>query len=191
MENPISKEINVADWVNAYGDELYRYAYSKTGDSHVSEDLVQDAFLGALQNTTDQSEIKNQKSWLFSILRNKVVDYYRELERKSKKENNWDTNLELDVHFTSMGMWRTSEKAMVWNNTENLATNKEFNAILDACLTKLPKHYQAVVRLKIMEDERTDCICEDLGISTSNLWQIIHRTKLRLRKCINKHWFQA
>lgn len=192
MKESISKKNDVAYWVNTYGDELYRYAYSKTGDRHIAEDLVQDAFLAALQSTNERI-IKNQKSWLFSILRNKVVDYYRKLERENKEPRNEYTEEEMDEgsHFIGMGAWRKDLKNIPWSNTENLATDKEFNALLDTCLTKLPAHYQAVVRLKIMENEKTEVICQDLGISSANLWQIIHRTKLRLRACINKYWFQS
>jgi RNA polymerase sigma-70 factor (ECF subfamily) len=193
MKESISQKIDVAYWVNTHGDELYRYAYSKTGDRHVAEDLVQDAFLGALQSATDELVIKNPKSWLFSILRNKVVDYYRKLEREKKQTGNQYTEEEMDEgsHFIGMGMWRKDAQNSSWTNTENLTIDQDFNAVLDACLTKLPAHYQAVVRLKIMENETTDNICQDLDISNANLWQIIHRTKLRLRACINKYWFQA
>jgi len=193
MKESISQENDVVYWVNTYSDELYRYAYSKTGDRHIAEDLVQDAFLGALQSAKQNLVIQNQKSWLFSILRNKVVDYYRKLERENKQKANQYSAEEMDEgnHFIGMGMWRKDAQIVSWSNTENLTKDQEFNAILDACLTKLPAHYQTVVRLKIMENENTDIICQDLGISNANLWQIIHRTKLRLRACINKHWFQS
>ncbi|WMX16812.1 sigma-70 family RNA polymerase sigma factor [Aureispira sp. CCB-E] len=193
MKESISQKIDVAHWVNTHSDALYRYAYSKTGDRHVAEDLVQEAFLGALQSTKQAGEIQNQKSWLFSILRNKIVDYYRKLERESKQATHGYSEEEMDenAHFIGMGMWRKEARDISWTNTENLITDQEFNAVLDACLTKLPEHYRTVVRLKIMESENTDLICQDLGISNTNLWQIIHRTKLRLRACINKYWFQA
>jgi RNA polymerase sigma-70 factor (ECF subfamily) len=193
MKESISQKNDVAYWVNTYGDELYRYAYSKTGDRHIAEDLVQDAFLAALQSTKEDTLIQNQKSWLFSVLRNKVVDYYRKLERENKKNGNQYSAEEMDegTHFTGMGVWRKELKDTSWATTENLIIDQEFNAVLDACLTKLPVHYQTVVRLKIMENEKTEVICQDLGISSANLWQIIHRTKLRLRACINKHWFQS
>lgn len=193
MKESSSQKIDVADWVNTHGDALYRYAYSKIGDRHIAEDLVQDAFLGALQSAKKELVIQNQKSWLFSILRNKIVDYYRKLEREKKQAGNQYTEEEMDEgsHFIGMGMWRKDAQGTSWTHTENLAVDEEFNAVLDACLTKLPEHYQTVVRLKIMENEVTDTICQDLGISNANLWQIIHRTKLRLRACINKHWFQA
>lgn len=193
MEKIISKEIDVTEWVNTYSDELYRYAYSKTGNSHASEDLVQDAFLGALQGAKDGKMVENHRAWLFSILRNKVVDYYRRIEREQKHQEGTYSPEEMDrnLHFNSMGMWHRSERPGDWGDTEDLTKDKDFNAVLDACLTKLPEHYQNVVRLKIMQNEHTDSVCKSLGISTSNLWQIVHRTKLRLRKCIDKHWFQA
>lgn len=193
MKEPTPPLIDVTYWVNTYSDELYRYAYSKIGDPHVAEDLVQDAFLAALQSIKQNLIIQNQKSWLFSILRNKVVDYYRKIERENKRTGNQYSEEEMNesVHFIGMGMWRKELKNISWSNTENLTANQEFNAVLDACLTKLPRHYQTIVRLKIMENEQTDIICQDLGISNTNLWQIIHRTKLRLRACINKYWFQA
>ena len=191
MKESISQKIDVACWVNTYGDELYRYAYSKIGDRHIAEDLVQDAFLAALQSTKDSALIQNQKSWLFSILRNKIVDYYRKLEREKKQiGKQYSTEeMEEESHFIGMGLWRKEAKNSSWTQTEHLTTDEEFNAILDACLMKLPAHYQTVVRLKIMENEATDVICQDLGISNANLWQIIHRTKLRLRACLSKHWF--
>lgn len=193
MKEPISQKIDVVRWVNTHGDTLYRYAYSKIGDRHIAEDLVQDAFLGALQNAKDDLVIQNEKSWLFSILRNKIVDYYRKLEREKKQRGNQYSEEEMDEgsHFIGMGMWKKDAQSAMWTNTDNLTTDQEFNAVLDACLTKLPAHYQTVVRLKIMENETTDIVCQDLGISNANLWQIIHRTKLRLRACINKYWFQA
>lgn len=192
MEEFTPKQIDATYWVNTYGDELFNYAYSKTGNRHVAEDLVQEAFLGGLEKAS-AGQIKNEKSWLFSILRNKIVDYYRKIEREKKRNIKEYTKEEMDinVHFIGMGMWRKEAKNMSWDNTENLAVDQEFNAVLDACLTKLPDHYQTVVRLKIMENENTELICQDLGISNANLWQIVHRTKLRLRACINKHWFES
>lgn len=192
MEELMPEQIDATYWVNTYGNELFNYAYSKTGDRHIAEDLVQDAFLGAIQSA-GETVIKNQKSWLFSILRNKIVDYYRKIEREKKRMVKEYTEEEMDVnvHFIGMGMWRKEARNMSWDNTDNLVVDQEFNAVLDACLTKLPDHYQTVVRLKIMENENTELICQDLGISNANLWQIVHRTKLRLRACINKHWFDS
>jgi RNA polymerase sigma-70 factor (ECF subfamily) len=179
--------------VHQYSDDLYRFAYFKTGDSHVSEDLVQEVFLGALQSLNNSKPVKNQKSWLFTILRNKIADYYRGIQKSRKHEVGTFPEEDLDSaqYFNEMGMWRKGEKPSAWDNNNNLSADEEFCQVLAACIAKLPEHYQAAVELKIVHNVSSDLICEDLEISETNLWQIVHRTKLRLRKCINKHWFQA
>jgi RNA polymerase sigma-70 factor (ECF subfamily) len=40
-----------------------------------------------------------------------------------------------------------------------------------------------------MEDYSSQKICKELGISSSNLWVIMHRARLRLRECFEKKWF--
>lgn len=194
MEESISvKTVDINYWVEIYADVLFQYACAKIGDSHIAEDLVQETFLGALQQEDREDTIRNHKAWLLAILRNKIADYYRGLERKRKHNvgSYSEEYLDTAVYFNKMGMWKAKERPTLWNNVSSLSLDKEFCTILDACIAKLPIKYQAVVRLKIIENEKTDCICEDLEISSSNLWQMIHRTKLRLRKCINKHWFQS
>jgi RNA polymerase sigma-70 factor (ECF subfamily) len=62
-------------WVNQFSDELYSWAFSSSKE--IAEDLVQDTFLAAFHKI-DSFEGKSQpKTWLFSILNNKVIDYYR------------------------------------------------------------------------------------------------------------------
>jgi len=186
----IPKTIDIEKWVNQYSDVLYQQAYFKTSDKELSEDLVQETFLGALQNIP--STIRNEKAWLLSILRRKIADYYRTAEKKKRIETNQysEEALNRNQYFDKRGAWKAIERPTAWNDTNNLSANKEFCAILKACVQKLPQHYQEAVRLKVVHNEKTSSICEDLDLSASNFWQIMHRTKLRLRKCLNKHWFQ-
>jgi RNA polymerase sigma-70 factor (ECF subfamily) len=70
-------------WVNQFSDELYSWAFLNFLKS--AEDLVQDTFLAAFHKI-DSFEGKSQpKTWLFSILNNKVIDYYRLSARTTKK----------------------------------------------------------------------------------------------------------
>jgi RNA polymerase sigma-70 factor (ECF subfamily) len=58
----------------------------KTSSKEIAEDLVQDTFLAAFHKI-DSFEGKSQpKTWLFSILNNKVIDYYRLSARTTKKK---------------------------------------------------------------------------------------------------------
>jgi RNA polymerase sigma-70 factor (ECF subfamily) len=69
-------------WVNQFSDELYSLFLKLPPE--IAEDLVQDTFLAAFHKI-DSFEGKSQpKTWLFSILNNKV-DYYRLSARTTKK----------------------------------------------------------------------------------------------------------
>jgi len=53
----------------------------------------------------------------------------------------------------------------------------------------LPGQWHTCVRMKYLLDKSGDEICQELGIATTNYWQIIHRAKLQLRRCIESNWF--
>jgi two-component system, sensor histidine kinase and response regulator len=49
----------------------------------VAQDLVQEAFLAALRSYVKFAGRSSERSWLFGILKNKIVDYYRKLGRET------------------------------------------------------------------------------------------------------------
>jgi RNA polymerase sigma-70 factor (ECF subfamily) len=36
--------------------------------------------------------------------------------------------------------------------------------------------------------KKTEAICQELEITASNYWQIVHRSKLLLKKCLELKW---
>lgn len=65
-----------------YVDRLYFAAITKTGDSHVAEDIVQETFLAAIQALVKGKEPDNLWRWLFCIMSNKYCDWLREKYNK-------------------------------------------------------------------------------------------------------------
>jgi len=33
-------------------------------------------------------------------------------------------------------------------------------------------------------------ICQELDISPTNFWQVVHRAKLQLKNCVEENWFK-
>lgn len=56
---------------------LYRMAYRAVGDRHEAEDLVQETFRSAWRSRDGFSERQSERAWLATILRRRVVDYWR------------------------------------------------------------------------------------------------------------------
>ncbi len=94
--------------------------------------------------------------------------------------------------FDENERWKEKERPSAWIDDEiQLLDNTQFNAVLNNCLGKLPEHWQSAISLKYMEQKKGELICQELDIAPTNFWQILHRAKLQLRKCLEINWFKV
>lgn len=192
-QNPITKHQLCTEWVALYSDELYSWACYKINDSEASKDLVQDTFLAAFKGLDSFKDDSNPKTWLFSILNNKVIDHYR-AKGKSIIECR-DTNTDpvvaaTNALFDGSGNW-DSRPVNNWQAEAetNLLDDHKFNATMTTCLNDLPENWRAAVVAKYLLAKDGGEVCTELGISKANYWQILHRAKLLLKECLEIHWF--
>ena len=185
-----SKSI-IENWVNQFSDDLYSWALYKTSSKETAEDLVQETFLVAFHKYESFQGKSNPKTWLFAILNNKVVDYYRLSARTTKKNFSLteESGYELsDGLFNTTGSWVNNEFNSMWEQEGELLDDPEFNLVLQYCIEDLPQKWQLVVTSKYLTDNKTTDICKELAITPSNYWQINHRAKLLLKKCLENKW---
>jgi RNA polymerase sigma-70 factor (ECF subfamily) len=177
----------IKEWVELYSDTMYSWAYHKTSSKETAEDLVQETFMAVIQSINKFEGKSNPKTWLFSILNNKINDYYRSSFRKPMVN---DSNI-IERVFDTDGQWKTEERPHLWaEETEHLLDNNEFQDTLGSCMKKLPDNWYAAIHLKYHEDKDSRIICQELQITPTNFWQILHRAKLQLRKCLELYWFK-
>jgi RNA polymerase sigma-70 factor (ECF subfamily) len=188
--NSDSKTI-IENWVNEYSDALYSWAFYKTSSKETAEDLVQDTFLAAF-NKLDSFKGKSQpKTWLFSILNNKVIDHYR-LSAKTTKQTislSEEKGYEIsDGFFDENENWKSNAIHPIWNQDQELLDDPNFNNVMQLCMDDLPQNWKYAVTSKYLTDKDANEICQYLNITVSNYWQIIHRAKLVLKKCLEMKW---
>lgn len=183
--------LNPQLWVKNYADYLYNYAITRLNDEYMARDLVQETFLAALEKIEKFEGRSSERTWLTSILKNKVIDVYR------KKSSGWgnisdkaETDLSQIEFFDSQdGHWKAEYQPKAFGMEEyDPLVKKELNHILQKCLKKLPGLWLAVFTMKHMDDLATETICSQLKVSDSNFWVIMHRTKVNLRACLQKNW---
>ncbi|MFP4367752.1 MAG: sigma factor-like helix-turn-helix DNA-binding protein, partial [Bacteroidales bacterium] len=86
--------------------------------------------------------------------------------------------------------WKDGRTPDDWHEEEDhLLDNTDFRNILKKCMDDLPDKWYACIQLKFLENKKGEDICQEIGITPSNFWQIIHRAKLQLRDCIEINWF--
>lgn len=179
------------NWVEEFGDDLYSWAYYKTSCQLTSEDIVQDTFLSAFKNYKGFKENSTPKTWLFSILNNKIIDHYRKNGRKKKMEYNISekTGFEItDNLFNQNNNWKSTAIDPMWTEELSLLDNEDFRQELAGCMDQLPHKWKTSITSKYMSDKNSSEICQKLNITKSNYWQIIHRSKLLLKDCLEKNW---
>ncbi len=182
------KKPDIAGWVESFSGELYSWALYKVSDPELAKDLVQDTFLAAAEKMESFRGESTPKTWLFAILNNKIIDHYR---KKLKQPVNKDNQI-FSKFFNEDKRWKTGNVQAEWHEEEsNLLDNTEFLNVLKKCLDELPDKWSACIQLKFLENKKGEEICQETGITPSNYWQIIHRSKLQLRDCLESSWFDA
>jgi len=181
-------ELNAARWVREYGDILYRYALARVNDGETARDLVQDTFLSAWKNSGAYKGEASEKNWLFAILKNKIIDYYRKASTRLTKS--FSAVSEKDDYFDDNGHWIKESYAKDWGVDYNSKIeSKEFYDVLGKCKSGLKEIQNMVFSMKYLDGMESEEICKELNITASNYWVILHRAKVQLRGCLEKNWF--
>ncbi len=181
-------DVDPSRWLDAYGDFLYRYALVRVRDPRVAEDLVQETLLAALEGWHRFEGRSSERTWLVGILKHKIVDYFRR-QANPVEQASGEAAIEREV-FNRWGRWK--HPPMQWPALDPLQVleREEFYTVLMQCLRAIPERMAAVFVLRELEGWSTEAICKRLEITPTNLWVIIHRARLRLRKCLEQLWFQ-
>ena len=186
-------------WTERYADYLYSYAYSRVSKQEVAEDLVQDTFFSALKAKESFQHTASEKTWLVSILKHKIIDYYRKkstqnelniFDKPVEGKDGFNEHYFEDTTSSNPGHWTEAGAPLPWKKDfETSVDSNEFYSILKRCIEKLPGKWAAAFTMKNMDDMDTEEICKALGITPSNYWVIMHRAKVQLRDCMGENWF--
>lgn len=190
MDNNTTTMQNVLQpdkWVETYGDVLYAFAKSRVTSDAIAEDIVQDTFLSAWKGRHGYRGDASEKSWLFTICRNKITDHYRKASKNLEEHGISDYGMD---YFNEAGHWTKEAMGVNWSaDADSRVETKEFYKVLDDCKNNLKELQQAVFVYKYLDDMDADEICKELNITPSNYWVLMHRAKLQLRDCLGKNWF--
>ncbi|MCX7547902.1 sigma-70 family RNA polymerase sigma factor [Xanthomarina sp. F1114] len=180
--------INPNTWIDKYSDYLFNFTISRVNDREKAKDLVQDTFFAGLKSMKNFKGEASERTWLISILKRKIIDHYRKI-------NSIKGQAEIRVEFNSDedddGSWLEKRVADPdYKTAEDNLVNDELGEAIYMCLSKLPKKQATVFRMKTIEGLETETICNDLNITPSNLWVIVHRARIAMAECMEKNWFK-
>ena len=180
-------------WVELYGDYLFKFALSRLRDPVRAEDAVQETFLAALKGARSFSGQASERTWLAGILKNKIYDYYRKRGRETPFTDLEFYADEESDRFVAEGVgrggWIHELGPQEWSKAGECLDNELFWQTYRDCAGKLPANIATAFNLREVDGLETREICAVLSISENNLWVMLHRARMALRRCLENNWF--
>lgn len=178
-------QLNPNKWIDLYSDYLFNYTITRVNDREIAKDLIQDTFFAGLKSMKNFKGEASERTWLISILKRKIIDHYR-------KTNSMKGKAEVRMSYYSddqEGDWleeRVEDKEYL--NAEESMENTELGDAIYNCMEKLSEKQATVFKMKTILNYETEAICNEMNITSSNLWVIIHRARVQLAECLEKNW---
>ncbi|MCK4880238.1 MAG: sigma-70 family RNA polymerase sigma factor [Bacteroidales bacterium] len=194
MSSTKEHTVDPQHWLERYGDYLFNYAVVRVNDRGKAEDLVQETFLAGLKARDRFRGESTERTWLTSILKRKIIDTYR--KKYTSKESSFGEHEQTVFD----GDFYRSEEPFRGHWLEGMGPNShsllpegeleqaELMKFIRLCIENLPPQLAASFVMKMIDEEDSDTICKELGITSSNLWVMLHRARLRMRDCLEKKW---
>ena len=178
-------------WVDQHGEALFRYAVLHVRDPEAAEEVVQECLVAALGARKRFSGQSSERTWLIGILKHKLIDHARQEARNRALQEEAAAASEAVAEtdfFDRKGKWKA--KYSPWGGDPGKHLEKrEFWEVFQRCLGGLPAALAEAFMLREIDRLASQEVCEVLELSATNLWTRLHRARLGLQECLERHWF--
>ncbi len=137
---------------------VFRYIAFRVNDSHLAEDLTGDVFMRALKSiNTYQDQGKPFIAWLYRIAHARVVDHYRQQDRRPAAAS-------LD-----------EEPLEVSGDMDASLLRRQAASVLREAISDLTDDQQQVIILRFIEGQRIEMVAQQMGKNANAIKALQHR----------------
>jgi RNA polymerase sigma-70 factor (ECF subfamily) len=169
---------------------LLKFARLQLRNEAWAEDAVSETMLAALSKPQSFDNRSQLKTWLVGILKHKCIDVLR-LQTREVEASSFSDETDADIldHIGFKADGHFNQPPADWGNPEQDLSSRQFMAIMDACVNKLPVMQGRLFLMREWLELSCEEICKELGLTPTNLYVQLHRARLRLRECLDLNWF--
>lgn len=170
---------------------LLRLAQLQLRNDTWAEDAVAETLLAAVEALPSYDGKAQLRTWVVGILKHKIIDQFRRSQREISIDAGDEATREerLDELFTADGHRATAP--LDWGDPEEQLSRGQFLAVLQTCLDRLPAPLARAFLLREWLDFETAEVCKELQVTSTNCFVMLYRARVRLRECLDVHWFGA
>lgn len=122
-------QLRDAEFLEKLREQMVKFASIQLSNVSLAEDVVQEALIAALSNINAFGGRAALKTWIFSILKNKIADALRQKRRfpdASSLLREDDEEQDFTDLFDSRGFWPAGEHPKKWPNPDEALREKQF-----------------------------------------------------------------
>lgn len=163
VQNIIAKdERSLHKLYHSYHAMVHGYVTKRISEAAIAEEVTQDVFISVLERLRDFRFQCSIKTFIYTIARNKVVDYYR----KKKIKN---------ILFSRLPAFVVESLSPIFMEDE--IEKQELQQKLFNTFAKLPHDYELVLRLKYIEEHSVKDIATRLTKTYKSTESLIFRAR--------------
>lgn len=167
---------------------LLRLARQQLRNDVWAEDAVSEAIVAAIQSVGNFSNKSSFKTWVVGILKYKVLDQLRLHARDFQTPEHDEEDMDLDdLIFKPDGHFQHTP--IGWSDPGDEIQRRELFEVLEICIDGLPDRLSRVFLMREWLEIESNVICQEIGITSTNLYAMLHRARMRLRECLQLKWF--
>ncbi len=155
--------------VRQYHVPLRAFLIGKVGDAAIADDLAQDVFMVVLRRIGTVNDSRSFQSWLFTIARNKAVDYIR---KQSRSKESLAGSLEQQLAEPQARLFEDNEQIL---------------GVMQSCIRKLKPHARDLVQAFYFDNKTSEEIAIAQETKSSAVRMSLLRIRKALAKCIQKN----
>jgi len=162
-----------------------RYVRSRT----VAEEVVQETWLGVLNELERFEGRASVKTWIFRILVNRAISRAQREGRTvpfssvSDDEPAVDPDRFRPAGDPYPGGWKRFPDPL----PEQRLLERETLAMIEAAIGELPDRQQLVIVMRDIEGWSAEEVCQSLEISEANQRVLLHRARSKVRSCLESY----
>ena len=157
--------------MNKYQKQVHALAWQKTGDYHIAQEIMQDAFLTAYQKLSTLANPNRFAGWLYVITNRKCIAWHR--NKKPQPQSLEETaQVELEEAYYSDYMTKQREDA----------AHQKRRDMVQKLLNTLQESERTVVNLYYIAEMECEEIGKFLGVSTNTVRSRLHRARNKMRQ---------
>lgn len=155
-----TEQQSFANIYSLYFPKLVRFSREYVVSSEDAENIVQDLFVYLWEHREVVGSLSNLNAYLFALVKNRCIDFYRHKVVVDSKQESLDALLEREL--------KLKREALEYFD-ENMFAANEIETLLDNAIGHLPEKCRQVFILSRMEGLKHEEIATQLNISVNTV----------------------